>query len=242
MQCEALPPGREMQSRLGDNYIPPWVPPTRPAPPRPSTARTDGTDVSDVNDLIHELWGAELEKLPAMAQVGQCKSIPIESRAASAMCPRGKLTYDTRLSSFACSFNMHHYTPGTGVVAARERRKRAAMEAHDFEHSGMPYPYVASAESVAHSRPPPPPSPWSLERSREARSVGSMGGMLGKKPNAAAESQGLVTARRLADLTKRREVAAAAAAQAKVGTFGAAYEPFATASIKYKNNLVYFVN
>ena len=38
---------------------------------------------------------------------------------------------------------------------------------------------------------------------------------LGKKPNAAAESQSMVTARRLAQLTTRRDTAAAAAAQAK---------------------------
>ena len=56
------------------------------------------------------------------------------------------------------------------------------MNAYDFEHSGRPYPFVASAASVAHSHPPPP-SPWSLERSREARGVGSMGDMLGTADN-----------------------------------------------------------
>ena len=104
---------------------------------------------------------------------------------------------------------------GTGVIAARERRRRATAKALETAASGLPSPFVVSTSSAAMPSQSPPPPPMSMMRAKNLNNISTLGGP-GKKYNTPKESETLVSARRLAEVTRRKDAAAVAAAQAKI--------------------------
>jgi hypothetical protein len=104
---------------------------------------------------------------------------------------------------------------GTGATAARERRRRAANEAFEEAASGRPSRFVASCSAAEALAQLPPPSPMTMARAKNLHNISTLG-VPGKKPYSPKESTALVSSRRLAEVVKRRDANAAAAAQAKV--------------------------
>ena len=104
---------------------------------------------------------------------------------------------------------------GTGATAAKERRRRSAKKALEEQAAGRPSPFVASLSSAEALSLSQSPSPMMMERAKNLHDISTLG-VPGNMPYTARESTALVSARRLAEVSRRRDAAAAAAAQAKI--------------------------
>ena len=131
---------------------------------------------------------------------------------------------------------------GTGATAARERRRRAAKMALEEAASGRPSPFVVSSSTAEISEllqsSKAPPSPMTMERAKNFQNISTLG--VPRKNNTLhtpKESTALISGRRLAEVTRRRDAAAVADAQAKKDTTKAVSLPLKNEKTKSSGGL-----